>query len=102
MTINPHRITVALNHAGLYGKTADAKVHAVEPELDDWEAGRAVPNPKQLRALCSLAGIDEAFLHLPDDAYPRIAVAFLCRGPASGATLYLADPWPEPAQQALL
>jgi hypothetical protein len=54
MTINPHRITVALDRAKLFGPTADGKVGAVEPDLDNWEAGISQPTEQQLAKLAAL------------------------------------------------
>jgi transcriptional regulator with XRE-family HTH domain len=78
--INPHRITVGLDLAKLFGKTADRKLGAVEPDLDDWEAGRSVPTPAQLRKLARLAGVDVSFFFLPDDCAPRLLVARVMLG----------------------
>lgn len=73
--INPHRITVALDRAGLFGPTADAKLGAVEPALDEWEAGRAVPSPAQLAKLARMANVPVEFFDLADDDAPRLTLA---------------------------
>lgn len=79
MTVNPHRITVALDRAKLFGPSADAKLGAHEPDLDDWEAGRKVPSAAQVERLSRLANVLPSFFELPDDVDPQIMVA-LVRG----------------------
>jgi len=78
MTINPHRITIALDRAKLFGPSADAKLDAVEPDLDNWEAGRSRPSESQLAKLGRLANLPREFFDLPDDAHPRITVVRVC------------------------
>lgn len=78
MTINPHRITVALDRAKLFGPTADAKVGAVEPDLDNWEAGRSVPAHSQLIKLAQLANVPMSFFHLADHEPPALIIARVC------------------------
>jgi transcriptional regulator with XRE-family HTH domain len=85
--INPHRITIALDRAKLFGPTADAKVGAVEPDLDNWEAGRSQPTPAQLEKLARLANVPLGFFTLPDDAEPQLSFARLCFGRGRGQTL---------------
>lgn len=75
--VNPHRITVALDRAKLFGPTADAKVGAREPDLDDWEAGRKQPTEAQLEKLGQLANLTREFFDLPDSVDPRIMVALV-------------------------
>lgn len=77
---NPHRITVALDRAGLNGPTADAKLDAVEPDLDNWEAGLYGPKPAQLAKLARLADVPESFFYLADDEHPRLMVALVMTG----------------------
>lgn len=84
MTINPHRITVALVRAKLFGPTADAKVGAVEPDLDNWEAGRSQPSGQQLAKLAALGNVPVEFFHLADDQEPRITVALVRFGGRRG------------------
>lgn len=79
MTVNPHRITVALDRAKLFGPSADAKLGAQVPDLDDWEAGRKVPSAAQLEKLSRLANVLPSFFDLPDDAEPKLIFA-LVRG----------------------
>jgi hypothetical protein len=97
--INPRRITVALDRAGLVGPTADAKVGAQEPALDMWEAGQAVPTRAQLERLAELSRIPVDHFWLPDNAAPRILVAFLCdRSKRNGGITLVSletDPYPE-------
>ena len=75
---NPHRITVALDRAGLVGPTADAKLDAVEPDLDMWEAGKATPSDAQLRKLARLANVPVDFFALRDNEFPTVTVSFVC------------------------
>lgn len=75
--VNPHRITVALDRAKLVGPTADAKLGAREPDLDEWEAGRRRPTEEQLELLGRYAGVMREFFGLADGEYPRITVALV-------------------------
>lgn len=84
MTINPHRITVALDRAKLFGPAADAKVGAVEPDLDNWEAGISQPTDQQLARLAAMANVPAEFFHLADDQEPRITVAWVRSGGRRG------------------
>jgi hypothetical protein len=84
MTINPHRITAALDRAMLFGPTADAKVGAVQPDLDNWEAGISQPTDQQLARLAALANVPVEFFHLADHQEPRITVALVRTGRRRG------------------
>ena len=99
---NPHRITVALNRANLYGKTADAKLGAVEPDLDMWETGQRQPTDAQLRKLARMANVPIGFFYLLDGEAPELAVARVCQSRGRGFTVVtmLGDPY-GPAQPAL-
>lgn len=81
MLVNPHRVTVALDRAGLVGPSADARLGAVVPDLDDWEAGRSQPSPAQLGKLAVMARVSLGFFALSDDEAPRIGVARVQLGP---------------------
>jgi DNA-binding transcriptional regulator YiaG len=76
-TVNPHRITVALDRAKLFGPTADAKLGAVEPDLDNWEAGKSQPTRTQLEKLSLLANVPIEFFGWPDGHEPTITVALV-------------------------
>lgn len=76
--VNPHRITVALNRAKLFGPTADAKLGAVEPDLDNWEASVSQPTAAQLEKLARLANVPVEFFTLADGEKPRLIVARIC------------------------
>lgn len=84
LPVNPHRITVALDRAGLQGPTADAKLGAVEPALDRWEAGREQPTAAQLERLAAMANVPIEFFWLPDDAEPRLIAARVHLGGRKG------------------
>lgn len=100
--INPHRITVALNRAGLYGPTADAKLSAVEPDLDNWEAGKAHPSDAQLVKLARMANVPVEFFTLPDGEHPELTVAWVCNRRTGHLLVSMPhDPYP-PAQPSLL
>lgn len=88
--INPHRITVALDRAKLFGPSADAKLGAVEPALDDWEAGRAVPSPAQLAKLARMANVPVEFFDLADDEAPQLTLARIRFGGRRGCQLVVA------------
>jgi hypothetical protein len=82
--INPHRITIALDRAKLFGPTADAKLGAVEPDLDNWEAGRSQPTAAQLEKLARLANVRVGFFHLADDEAPGLTLAHIRLGGRRG------------------
>lgn len=82
--VNPHRITVALDRAKLFGPTADAKLGAVEPDLDHWEAGTAQPTDQQLAKLAAMANVPVEFFQLADDQEPRLTVALVRTGRRRG------------------
>jgi hypothetical protein len=104
MTINRHRITIALNRANLYGPTADAKLGAVEPDLDMWEAGKSQPTDAQLRRLAAMANVPLEFFALADHERPELVVSFVCsrsrRSQSVVLISMLGDPYP-PAQPGL-
>jgi hypothetical protein len=85
VSVNPHRITVALNRAKLFGPSADGKLGAVEPDLDEWEAGRRQPSAAQLKRLSLMANVPLEFFSLPDSAPPKLSVGIICtRGRGRG------------------
>lgn len=53
--IHLHRITAALDREKLFGPTVDGKLVAVEPDLDNWEAGISQPIDLQLAKLAAPA-----------------------------------------------
>lgn len=85
--VNPHRITVALDRAGLFGPNADAKLGAVEPDLDNWEAGLYEPSPAQLAKLAQLANVPVSFFTLADAEAPALTVARIRYGGRRGCEL---------------
>lgn len=100
--VNPHRITVALDRAKLFGPTADAKLGAVEPELDEWEAGRRQPTAAQLSKLAALANLPVSFFWLVDDEPPRIAYGWARVGRRCIPVVALVEPVPDEPQGTLL
>lgn len=54
----PFRITQALDGAGLFGPEVDVACGAVEPAVDEWEAGVRYPTFEQLLLLAELTGHD--------------------------------------------
>lgn len=100
--INPHRITVALDRAGLFGPTADAKLGAVEPDLDNWEAGKSQPSEAQLARLARMANVPVEFFTLADDEHPALTFAWVCNRRTGVRVVSMPhDPYP-PAQPSLL
>lgn len=87
MTVNPHRITVALDRAKLFGPSADAKLGAVEPDLDNWEAGLYEPSPAQLAKLARVANVPVSFFALADDEAPTLILARVRLGGRRGCQL---------------
>lgn len=54
--LSPYRITDALDAEDLYGPEVDIACGAVEPAVDEWEAGNRYPSFEQLIALAALTG----------------------------------------------
>lgn len=100
--LNPHRITVALDRAGLFGPSADAKLGAVEPDLDNWEAGRSQPSRAQLERLARMANVTDSFFFLDDDQVPELTVAIMCgRGRKSQVLISMRGEPTDPPQDTL-
>ena len=63
----PMRITRALDIAGLDGPEVDEQVGTYEGnpdgDVDDWEAGRAIPSGEQVRMLVELTGFPISFFY---------------------------------------
>jgi hypothetical protein len=57
----PDRITFALDYHDLEGPDVDVACLAVEPAVDQWEAGEAAPSWEQLVALSELTGYPVPF-----------------------------------------
>lgn len=89
LPVNPHRITVALNRAKLEGPTADAKLGAVEPALDRWEAGLEQPTQAQLERLAGMANVPFEFFWLPDAADPPLMFARIHLGGRKGCQTFI-------------
>jgi hypothetical protein len=62
-------ITRALDAVGANGPAVDVALGGKEPMVDLWEAGRLVPTPEQLEALCCYTGRDLSYFYQPT---PRI------------------------------
>lgn len=75
----PDRITAALDAQDLYGPEVDVACLAVEPAVDQWEAGEAAPTWEQLVALSELAGCTVEFF--TESARPELGPVILC-GPS--------------------
>ena len=73
----PHRISRALDMAGLYGPEADAQLGVAEPALDLWEAGALVPTAEQLAALAVRADVGVEWFY-SDDPLPEVRVGTIC------------------------
>lgn len=61
----PDRITCALDIRGLEGPDVDRRCLAAEPDVDEWEAGRAAPTWEQLLALAELTDFPVRFFTEP-------------------------------------
>lgn len=71
----PSRITFALDSHDLYGPEVDIACLAVEPAVDQWEAGEAAPTWEQLVALSELTGCAPAFFTRD---LPELGPVFVC------------------------
>ena len=65
----PALITMALDLRGMYGPAVDRACLAVEPDVDQWEAGERYPSWPQLRALAQLTGFAPRWF-VRDDVEP--------------------------------
>jgi hypothetical protein len=61
---------MALDLRSLHGPEVDTACKAVEPEVDQWEAGERYPTWEQLRALADLTGFTPRWFTLTDDPLP--------------------------------
>lgn len=52
----PEKLTIALDARGLQGPQVDIDCGAVEPAVDQWEAGELYPTWEQLQLLAKLTG----------------------------------------------
>lgn len=88
--IVPHRITMALDLADLYGPEVDAALEVPEPTVDCWEAGTLYPTWPQLLALAALTRFPVGFF-----AKPHIAIdgpVFICDRSSRRPEPYNPDP----------
>lgn len=74
-TPTPERITIALDHAGLYGPEVDEALGGEEPMVDEWEEGKRVPDFAQVQALAEMTGFPVKFFYL--EAPPPLK-GFIC------------------------
>ena len=61
----PARITLALDVRGLEGPEVDTACGAVEPDVDRWELGLAVPTADQVKLLAELTRFPIAYFYEP-------------------------------------
>jgi hypothetical protein len=81
--IVPHRITLALDARGLYGPDVDLECGALEPAVDEWEAGTRYPTWEQLLKLARLCQAPPAFFAVAPT--PQHGPVILCsRGRGRG------------------
>ncbi len=81
----PHRITMVLDAAGLYGPDVDAACGAQEPDVDNWEAGRLYPTFEQVLALADLVGVLPTMLFQPVPVVDSSSLRFHLPARASAA-----------------
>ncbi len=73
----PHRISRALDMAGLFGPEADGQLGVAEPALDLWEAGALVPTAGQLGELARRAGVPVEWFY-SDEPLPEVRLGTVC------------------------
>jgi hypothetical protein len=100
-TVDPRRITHALDALGLDGPEVDEALGVDEPTVDLWETGALVPTPADVRRLCTLTGMLLGWFYNPDPLLEMIGWA-CTRGPGGGCHR-LGEPEPPaaPVQGAL-
>lgn len=93
----PHRITQALDIGQHYGPEVDIACGAVEPAVDEWEAGQAAPTWEQLLALAVLTKMPPAFFCRPVEAN-ELGPVIMCQrsGKGRGCHVIEAKPIVEP------
>lgn len=74
----PARITLALDARGLYGPEVDISCGAVEPAVDNWEAGIEVPTAEQVKLLAALTGYPIRSFYLPAAELQMPSPVFIC------------------------
>ena len=82
----PHRITLLLDARGLYGPDVDLACGAVEPAIDEWEAGTRYPTWPQLVALARLVDALPGFFFR--DVSPITGPIFICSRTRSKSSIY--------------
>lgn len=85
----PARITMLLDARGLYGPNVDLACGAIEPEVDEWEAGTRYPQFRQLVALARLVECTPMFFFTPMPARPT--AIFICGRPRSRSQVVIPD-----------
>lgn len=74
----PARITIALDMCGLEGPEVDIACGAVEPAVDNWEAGIEVPSAEQVRLLAKLCDLPVRYFYEPADELVIEGPVFIC------------------------
>ena len=75
----PARITLALDSAQLWGPQVDVDLGGVEPMVDDWEAGKSLPTPAQVKRLAALTGHPTSFFYAPVEEWETVPTRmFMC------------------------
>jgi hypothetical protein len=91
----PARITTALDAADLWGPEVDRALGGEEPMVDDWEAGRSLPTPAQVKRLAALTGWPVSWFYRPvEDSEHERTRHFVCerdRRPENALTI--AESW---------
>lgn len=92
----PHRISRALDMAGLFGPDADAQLGVAEPALDLWESGALVPTEEQLAGLAHRAGVAVEWFY-SDEPLPEQHLGWACfrTRKAAGGDRCQPLTWPE-------
>ncbi len=87
----PDRITCALDLRGMDGPDVDRHCLAAEPDVDEWEAGRAAPSWEQLLALADLTGFSPRFFteSPPNKHVSRLIV---CQRSGKGKGCHVVEP----------
>ncbi|TMR88309.1 hypothetical protein, partial [Nonomuraea basaltis] len=92
----PYRITLALDARELYGPEVDQALGGEEPMVDEWEEGKRVPTPDQVKALAKLTDYPIRFFYTPVPEWT--GHMFMCRrsGPKKGCERVQLGPNPTP------
>lgn len=85
--LNPKRVTLALDSIDAEGPDVDVACGAVEPAVDEWEAGTRIPSVDQLLALARYTGMRPEWFFVPGPDDPSWLVFCQRSGRGRGCTM---------------